>query len=111
MLGRADDVVVSGGEKVALAAVERALAGLPGVREAAAVALADPEWGQRVGVLLVASGSAPGLSQVREHLVRRLGRAASPAALAVVDALPLLGVGKLDRRAATALVLGAAPLE
>ena len=58
MLGRADDVLVTGGEKVAPAAVADALAEHPAVAEAAVVGVADPEWGQRVvAVVVLRAGS------------------------------------------------------
>ena len=53
MLGRADDVIVTGGEKVAPAAVERVLAAQPGVRAACVVGLPDAEWGQVVAAAVV----------------------------------------------------------
>ncbi|RJK93382.1 o-succinylbenzoate--CoA ligase [Vallicoccus soli] len=105
VLGRADDVLVSGGENVPLAAVEAVVAEHPGVREACAAGLADPEWGQVVGVAVVATaGDPPDLDALRALVAGRLGRAAAPRALAVVPALPLLGVGKPDRRAVAALL-------
>ena len=55
VLGRADDVVVSGGEKVSLAVVEAAIETHPAVREAAAVAVADAEWGQHIVAVLVST--------------------------------------------------------
>jgi hypothetical protein len=48
VIGRADDVVVSGGVKVALPAVTQALTTLPGVTDAVAVGVPDAEWGTRV---------------------------------------------------------------
>ena len=58
VLGRADDMINTGGEKVAPAAVERALLDVPGVRAACVTGLADAEWGQVVAALVVAD---PGL--------------------------------------------------
>ena len=53
VLGRADDVIVTGGEKVAPAAVEAALAEHPSVAEAAVVGVPDDEWGSRVRAVVV----------------------------------------------------------
>ena len=55
VLGRADDVIITGGEKVAPAAVERVLLAQPGVRAACVVGLPDPEWGQVVAAAVVVS--------------------------------------------------------
>ena len=100
VLGRADDVVVTGGEKVDPAAVEAALATHPAVAEAAAVGVPDPEWGQRVvAVVVLRPGATLDLAAARDHVAARLSRVAAPRELRVVDALPLLPSGKLDRAA------------
>jgi O-succinylbenzoic acid--CoA ligase len=96
VLGRADDVVVTGGEKVAPAAVEEALAAHPAVADVAVVGVADEEWGQRVVAVVVLRAPLT-LEQAREHVAQRLPRAAAPRELRVVDALPLLPSGKIDR--------------
>jgi o-succinylbenzoate---CoA ligase len=100
VLGRADDVLVTGGEKVAAAAVEAALAEHPAVAEAAVVGVADEEWGQRVvAVVVLREGTALTLAQARRQVAERVSRVAAPRELRVVDALPLLPSGKLDRLA------------
>ena len=100
VLGRADDVLVTGGEKVAPAAVADALAEHPAVAEAAVVGVADPDWGQRVvAVVVLRAGAGLTLAEARRHVAGRMSRAAAPRELRVVDALPLLASGKLDRRA------------
>lgn len=104
VLGRADDVLVTGGTKVAPLAVERVLAGCPGVREALVVGVPDPHWGQAVTALVVPTGDGPPtLADLRARVAERLGPPAAPRRLVLLDALPLLGSGKPDRRSATAL--------
>lgn len=102
VLGRADDVVVTGGENVSPAAVERVLHGVAGVDAAVVVGVPDDEWGQVV-VAVVAGSPVPDLDVLRTAVAERLGRAHAPRHLVVVDELPLLGIGKPDRRAAAAL--------
>ena len=98
VLGRADDVVVTGGEKVAPAAVEAVLARHPAVAEVAVVGVPDPEWGARVvAVVVLRPGAALTLEQVRAHVAAELPRAAAPRELRIVAALPLLASGKIDR--------------
>ena len=100
MLGRADDVVVTGGEKVAPAAVEAALAEHPAVAEAAVVGVPDAEWGQRVvAVVVAAAGRADAGAGPRARRAAARPGAGAPRELRVVDALPLLARGKLDRAA------------
>ena len=94
--GRADDVIVTGGEKVAPAAVEAVLARHPAVVEAAVVGVPDVEWGQRV-VAVVVLRAPLSLDQARDHVSASLPRAAAPRELRVLDALPLLASGKIDR--------------
>ena len=96
VLGRADDVIVTGGEKVAPATVERALLAETGVREACVVGLPDAEWGARVVAAVV--GEDLDAEALRSAVAPTLGRAA-PRAVTVLDALPLRGIGKPDREA------------
>ena len=84
VLGRLDDVIVSGGENVSPAAVEAALAELEGVREALVVGVPDREWGQLVVALVVSRGTSPDAERVRTHVASRLGRAAAPRHVLVV---------------------------
>ncbi|MCW2679098.1 MAG: AMP-dependent synthetase and ligase [Frankiales bacterium] len=94
--GRADDVLVTGGEKVPPAVVEAALAAHPSVAEVAVVGVPDDEWGQRVIAVVVLRAPLT-LEQARTHVGERLPRSHAPRELRVVDALPLLPSGKIDR--------------
>ncbi|MGO4785630.1 AMP-binding protein [Cryobacterium sp. W22_MBD10_FK3] len=100
--GRADNVIISGGEKVSLDAVEALVRALPGLSEAVVVRSGDPVWGQ-VPVVVLAAAEPPDLDQVRAAVALRLGPAARPACLVLVEALPLLASGKPDRQALEAL--------
>lgn len=100
ILGRVDDVINTGGEKVHPAEVERLLLQLPGVREVAVVGVADQQWGQRVVAVL--AGSAD-LVACRRHIAERLAPYAAPRTFVLVPALPLSGIGKPDRWAIRAL--------
>lgn len=59
VLGRADDVITTGGESVHPAAVERVLTAQPGIRAACVVGLPDPEWGQSVAAAVVLEDTRP----------------------------------------------------
>jgi O-succinylbenzoic acid--CoA ligase len=102
VFGRLDDVIVTGGIKVAPAAVEARLGALPGVGLALVVGVADPQWGQAVTAVITADGPPPDLESLRRGLAD-LPPAHRPRRLLVVDEMPLLGPGKPDRRAARAL--------
>ena len=99
VLGRADDVIITGGENVRAGEVAAALAEHPAIDEAAVIGRADPEWGQRVVAFVVASSPAPTLDEVRAFVRTRLSAAHAPRELVVVDRLPRLGSGKVDRLA------------
>ncbi|MFJ6670945.1 o-succinylbenzoate--CoA ligase [Actinosynnema sp. NPDC091369] len=101
VLGRADDVIISGGENVAPTAVERVLAAQPGVREACVVGLADPEWGQVVAAAVVPEdpGDPPDADGLCAAVGEVVGRFAMPKRVVFVAELPLRGPGKVDRRA------------
>jgi O-succinylbenzoic acid--CoA ligase len=103
--GRADGMIISGGENVAADEVAAVLAGCPGVREAAVVGCPDPEWGELVTAVVVAQDPdrPPELAALREAVRAVLPAAAAPRALVLVAALPLLASGKPDRLAMTAL--------
>lgn len=115
VLGRADDVVVTGGENVAPAAVEALLGELLG-GEACVVGVPDREWGQAlVAVVAATSPSATGgrgleplgdarLARVRAAVATRLGPPSAPRRVYRVPALPLRGPGKVDRRGVVDLV-------
>jgi len=97
VLGRADQVAVSGGVNVPLAAVESTLRDEPGVLDVVVVAQEDAEWGQRVVAFVVGDldrDRAAAAIEAAGH-----PRAWTPRAVHVLDALPLLPNGKPDRQA------------
>lgn len=98
VLGRADDVVNTGGEKVVAAAVAAVLAGHPGIADAAVVGAPDPEWGERVVAVIVPAdpAAAPTLEQLRAYCTDRLPAYAAPRELRILPRLPLLPNGKTD---------------
>jgi o-succinylbenzoate---CoA ligase len=99
--GRADDVIITGGEKVVAAEVEAALATCAGVREAAVVGRPDAEWGELVTAVVVPAdpGAPPALEDIRGHVRQLLPAHAAPTALILVPDVPLLPSGKPDREA------------
>jgi O-succinylbenzoic acid--CoA ligase len=96
--GRADDVINTGGHKVVPGEVAAALLGCPGVRDAAVVGQADPEWGERVVAVVVPADpdDPPALELLRLHVREHLPRYAAPSRVVMVDAVPMLPSGKHD---------------
>lgn len=101
--GRLDRVIISGGVKVSLDAVERVLHALPEWSDALAVSQPDLEWGERVVIVGTARTNT---ELVGDALVTALGRAAAPIRFLMVNDIPRLSSGKPDRQAVQALVLG-----
>ena len=92
--GRIDDVIVSGGIKVSLSAVERVVRTLPGLSDAVVVSASDPDWGEAP---IVIATVAVDLGVVRARVAGLLGAAARPARIDVVERIPYLSSGKPDR--------------
>ena len=100
VLGRVDDLVISGGVNVHPDEVEAVLATHPGVAEVAVAGRADPEWGQRVIAVVVPRDprNPPTLDDLRGYARERLAAAKAPRELTLVPALPRTASGKLLRR-------------
>jgi O-succinylbenzoic acid--CoA ligase len=96
VLGRADDVVVSGGVNVPAPAVADRLRAHPAVEAVEVVGVPDDEWGQRV--VAVVAGELT-LDEARDWVAAEHPRAWAPRDLVSVEELPLLGNGKVDRLA------------
>jgi O-succinylbenzoic acid--CoA ligase len=99
--GRRDDVLISGGVKVALAAIEQVLREQAGLHDAVVVAVPDERWGE-VPIAVTASTGFE-LDAATAAVVTELGAPARPARVLTVSALPLLASGKVDRLAVRAL--------
>jgi O-succinylbenzoic acid--CoA ligase len=96
VLGRLDDVVVSGGVNVALPAVQSRVLEHPAVTDAAVLGVPDEEWGTRVVAYVV--GAVP-TDELRDFVAEVLPRTWAPRQVVVLEELPMLASGKVDRQA------------
>jgi malonyl-CoA/methylmalonyl-CoA synthetase len=100
IIGRAKDLVITGGLNVYPVEVEEALDAMPGVLESAVVGLPHPDFGEAVFAVLVAR---PGVvldpAAVLAAVAPRLARFKQPKAAVVVDALPRNAMGKVQKAA------------
>ena len=96
LVGRSKDLIISGGYNVYPREVEEALLALPGVREAAVIGRASPEWGEAVTAVIVADGPVD-VDAIRAHAATQLAAYKVPKAVELVDALPRNALGKLLR--------------
>jgi len=99
VLGRADNVIITGGENVDPARVETKLEEHPAVDDAVVIGLPDPEWGEVVACLY--SGTALP-DELRAWLGERLPGHMIPREWRAVGAIPRTPLGKPDREAAVA---------
>ncbi|GAA4977569.1 non-ribosomal peptide synthetase [Actinoplanes utahensis] len=98
-LGRADAQVKIRGFRIELGEIEAAVAGHPRVERAAVVVRLDPAGERRLVAYAVPAEPAPTPAELREHAARHLPEHQVPAAVVLLDALPMTPHGKLDRRA------------
>lgn len=99
VIGRGDDLIISGGEKVWPHEVESAVRAHPKVREVAVAGRPDPEWGERVVVWVVPIDprEPPTLADLRAFSAQTLPRHKAPRELLLVRALPRTSSGKVRR--------------
>ena len=95
VIGRSDDVIISGGENLSLNAVENSLSLAFPDTQFAAFAVEDPQWGQSLQLAVVGTISD---DQIAAHLEKDLGGFAKPKGIHRMTSLPLLGIGKIDRK-------------
>ena len=94
IIGRADDVIISGGENISLTAIEATISVRYPDIECAAFAVNDVQWGQALHLAIVGDISE---SEIAHYLEAALGVASKPKGIHHVDSIPLLGIGKVDR--------------
>ena len=105
LLDRRGDLIVSGGENVYPAEVERVLRAHPAVAAACVVGLPHAEWGQQVAAMVVPKEQATLTeTELVAHCRRELAGYKLPRHIAFVEALPLTGSGKVQRAAVAQLL-------
>jgi O-succinylbenzoic acid--CoA ligase len=95
VIGRSDDVIISGGENLSLNAVENSLSIAFPDTQFAAFAVEDPQWGQSLQLAVVGDITE---DQIATHLEKDLGVFAKPKGVHRMTSLPLMGIGKIDRK-------------
>lgn len=104
VLGRGDDVIISGGENISLIEIESAISASFSHFEFAAFAVSSEKWGQELHVAAV-NAPADFSQEVARLLVAKFGNAAKPKRFHQLAELPLIGIGKVDRRALAQLAM------
>jgi O-succinylbenzoic acid--CoA ligase len=98
VMGRHDDMIITGGENVYPAEVEAVLQGHPAVAEACVFGVADARWGQAVAAgVRLRPGATAGPSELTEYVCQHLARFKAPRQVIFVDEFPRTASGKIIR--------------
>jgi fatty-acyl-CoA synthase len=97
---RTKDLIKSGGEWISSVDMEGAIMSMPGVAEAAVIAIPDEKWQERpMACIVPAEGATVTLEEVRAYLEGRgWAKWQLPDRLETIDAVPKTGVGKFDKK-------------
>ena len=106
LAGRADDVIVRGGENISPGEIEDLLLTHPAIADVAAVAVPSLEWGEAVGIAVVVRGGMdrPEAEELKAMVRARLRSSRVPEVVRYFPALPYNEMGKLLRREVKALL-------
>ena len=105
VVGRDDEMIVSGGENVYPIEVERTLAAHPEVAEATVLGVDDEQYGQRLAAFVVLTEGATGtVDDLKDHVRRNLANYKVPRSITVLEGLPRGSTGKILRRELSELV-------
>ncbi|MCV7089368.1 acyl-CoA ligase FadD12 [Mycobacterium interjectum] len=107
VVGRDDEMIVSGGENVYPIEVEKTLAAHPEVAEAAVIGVSDDQYGQRLAAFVVlVPGAGATVDTLKQHVRENLANYKVPREITVLDELPRGSTGKILRNELQARVGG-----
>ncbi|MEK7318291.1 MAG: fatty-acid--CoA ligase, partial [Pseudomonadota bacterium] len=96
LVDRMKDMIISGGENVYSAEVEKALASHPAVAQSSVIGVPHEKWGESVhAVVVLRQGESATLESIQSHCRERIAGYKIPRSVEFVDALPLSSVGKV----------------
>ncbi|CAN2218176.1 CaiC Acyl-CoA synthetases (AMP-forming)/AMP-acid ligases II [Candidatus Nanopelagicaceae bacterium] len=100
--GRADDVIITGGENISLTAIDSLLSKKFPDIHSAAFAVEDPQWGHALHIAI--ASKEPSDEEISTLLEGEIGKAAKPKGFLRISEIPLMGIGKVDRLALVQLL-------
>jgi acyl-CoA synthetase (AMP-forming)/AMP-acid ligase II len=110
LLGRTDEMIISGGYNIAPREVEQVLSAFPGAEEVSVLGVPDDRWGTAVAAVVKLHADASAREEdVIEFAKPRLGFR-SPKVVRIVDAIPRNAYGKVDRRRVLSVLEERVPL-
>ncbi|MBI5249357.1 MAG: long-chain fatty acid--CoA ligase [Desulfomonile tiedjei] len=99
IVDRLKDMIISGGENIYPAEIEKIIAGLPGVSQVAVLGQPDPKWGETpMAIIVPQPGSNLNEQQVLEYCQGKMARYKLPKKVMFTDSLPLTPTGKVQKR-------------
>ncbi len=99
LAGRADDMIIRGGENISPEEVEDVLRSYPKIEEAAVIGVPDTEWGQEPrAVVVLKKGEVATPEEIMEHCRSKLAGFKRPRSVVFIDALPRNPMGKVLRK-------------
>lgn len=97
--GRADDMIIRGGENISPEEVEDVLYSHPKIEEAAVIGVSDPEWGQQPqAIVVLKKGETVNREEIIEYCQSKLAGFKRPRSVVFVDSLPRNPMGKVLRK-------------
>lgn len=109
VVGRDDEMIVSGGENVYPIEVEKTLAAHPDVTEASALGVDDEQFGQRLAAFVVLQpGASATPEDLKQHVRDNLANYKVPRDIVILEELPRSATGKIMRKELRAHLVGAA---
>ena len=99
LAGRADDLIIRGGENISPIEIENVLISHPKIEEVAVIGVASEEWGQEPRAIVVLKmGETAGEKEIIEFCHENLASFKRPRSVIFVDKLPRSALGKLSRK-------------
>lgn len=95
--GRVDDVIITGGENISLAAIDNLLSKNFPDTQTAAFAVDDQQWGQALHIAITSIEVSD--EEISRALEKEFGKAGKPKGFLRISEIPLMGIGKVDRLA------------
>lgn len=99
VIGRKNQIYISGGENIHPSEIEKVLYLFPGMIEAAVVGIEDPNWGETGIAFIALPAKDVGEHELRIHMTKYLAPYKIPRSIVFLDSLPKSGIGKINRKA------------
>lgn len=97
IVGRAKDMIISGGLNVYPKEIELVIDDIEGINESAVIGVPDADFGEAVVAVVIGNGSAPSAEEIIAHCKKQLANFKVPKRVEVIDSLPRNAMGKVQK--------------